>query len=153
MCLFIQCTVVEGYFPCSQNNKDLSWFCFSKVHKFQAINKSAPSCFSSTFQGSLSRSYSYAWWYVPALLLFVNYDSACRLFWCPVTYINKPSIDVLQCLTSMCLCRCKPGFYNLREVNPEGCQACFCFGHSLACFSSSHHVVANITSDFMEGKT
>uniref|UniRef100_H3D7F3 Laminin, gamma 3 n=1 Tax=Tetraodon nigroviridis TaxID=99883 RepID=H3D7F3_TETNG len=46
--------------------------------------------------------------------------------------------------------RCKPGFYNLREVNPEGCQACFCFGHSLACSSSSHHVIANITSDFGE---
>ncbi|XP_029692909.1 laminin subunit gamma-3 isoform X1 [Takifugu rubripes] len=46
--------------------------------------------------------------------------------------------------------RCKPGFYNLRGVNPEGCQACFCFGHSLACSSSSHHVVANITSDFLE---
>lgn len=53
----------------------------------------------------------------------------------------------------MCLCRCKPGFYNLGEANPEGCQACFCFGHSLACSSSSHHVVANISSDFMEGIT
>lgn len=64
---------------------------------------------------------------------------------------QEPSIDALQCLT--CLCRCKPGFYNLGEVNPEGCQACFCFGHSLACSSSSHHVVTNITSDFMEGIT
>lgn len=53
----------------------------------------------------------------------------------------------------MCPYRCKPGFYNLRGVNPEGCQACFCFGHSLACSSSSHHVVTNITSDFLEGKT
>lgn len=61
----------------------------------------------------------------------------------------------MRCLTSACVCpyRCKPGFYNLRGVNPEGCQACFCFGHSLACSSSSHHVVANITSDFLEGKS
>lgn len=68
---------------------------------------------------------------------------------------QKPSINALQCLTSTCmfLCRCKPGFYNLGKVNPDGCQACFCFGHSLACSSSSHHVVANVTSDFMEGVT
>ncbi|XP_057674386.1 laminin subunit gamma-3 [Corythoichthys intestinalis] len=46
--------------------------------------------------------------------------------------------------------RCKPGFFNLQENNPAGCQPCFCFGHSLACSSSNHYVAVNITSDFME---
>ncbi|XP_034047896.1 LOW QUALITY PROTEIN: laminin subunit gamma-3 [Thalassophryne amazonica] len=46
--------------------------------------------------------------------------------------------------------RCKPGFYNLQQVIPQGCQPCFCFGHSLACSSSSDHTAVNITSDFFE---
>ncbi|KAI4893038.1 hypothetical protein NFI96_020157, partial [Prochilodus magdalenae] len=46
--------------------------------------------------------------------------------------------------------RCKPGSFNLQVDNPDGCQTCFCFGHSLACSSSSHHVAFNITSDFLE---
>lgn len=48
--------------------------------------------------------------------------------------------------------RCKPGFFNLQENNPAGCQPCFCFGHSLACTSSARFLAVNITSDFMEGK-
>lgn len=53
----------------------------------------------------------------------------------------------------VCVCtyRCKPGFFNLQQVNPAGCQACFCFGHSLACSSSNHYAAVNITSDFIEG--
>lgn len=47
--------------------------------------------------------------------------------------------------------RCKPGFFNLQPVNPEGCQPCFCLGHSLACSSSNHFAAVAITSDFMEG--
>lgn len=47
--------------------------------------------------------------------------------------------------------RCKPGFFNLQPVNPEGCQPCFCLGHSLACSSSNHFAAVDITSDFMEG--
>ncbi|XP_077442006.1 laminin subunit gamma-3 isoform X1 [Vanacampus margaritifer] len=46
--------------------------------------------------------------------------------------------------------RCKPGFFNMQEINPAGCQPCFCFGHSLACTSSGRYVGVNITSDFME---
>lgn len=46
--------------------------------------------------------------------------------------------------------RCKPGFFNLQPVNPEGCQPCFCLGHSLACSSSNHFAAVGITSDFME---
>ncbi|TKS84714.1 Laminin subunit gamma-3 [Collichthys lucidus] len=34
--------------------------------------------------------------------------------------------------------------------NPEGCQPCFCHGHSLACSSSNHYAAVNITSDFIE---
>ena len=47
--------------------------------------------------------------------------------------------------------RCRPGFFNLQQENPAGCQPCFCFGHSLACSSSNHHAAVNITSDFLEG--
>ncbi|KAJ3598029.1 hypothetical protein NHX12_001543, partial [Muraenolepis orangiensis] len=35
--------------------------------------------------------------------------------------------------------RCKPGFFHLQQVSPAGCQACFCFGHSLACSASTQH--------------
>lgn len=47
--------------------------------------------------------------------------------------------------------RCKPGFFNKQQFNPEGCQPCFCLGHSLACSSSNHFAAFDITSDFMEG--
>ncbi|XP_006761995.1 PREDICTED: laminin subunit alpha-1 [Myotis davidii] len=33
--------------------------------------------------------------------------------------------------------RCRPGFYNLKERNPQGCSACFCFGVSDVCDSLS----------------
>uniref|UniRef100_A0A8D3AEZ2 Laminin, gamma 3 n=1 Tax=Scophthalmus maximus TaxID=52904 RepID=A0A8D3AEZ2_SCOMX len=56
----------------------------------------------------------------------------------------KPNVEGQSCD------RCKPGFFNLQQVNPAGCQPCFCFGHSLACFSSWHHAAVNITSDFIE---
>ncbi|XP_066103211.1 laminin subunit alpha-1 [Saccopteryx bilineata] len=46
-----------------------------------------------------------------------------------------------------CLCKkntegkncdsCKPGFYNLKERNPQGCSECFCFGVSDVCDSLS----------------
>lgn len=46
--------------------------------------------------------------------------------------------------------RCKPGFFNLQLDRPSGCQSCFCFGHSVACTSSSEHSAVNITSNFVE---
>ncbi|XP_076014828.1 laminin subunit gamma-3 isoform X2 [Genypterus blacodes] len=55
----------------------------------------------------------------------------------------KPNVEGQSCD------RCKPGFFNL-QPNPAGCQPCFCFGHSVACSSSTHYVAVNITSDFME---
>ncbi|CAJ1070265.1 laminin subunit gamma-3 isoform X1 [Xyrichtys novacula] len=70
------------------------------------------------------------------------------------------SVDVCSPLDGRCHCkmnvegmscdRCKPGFFNLQQVNQAGCQPCFCFGHSLACTSSSHYTAVNITSDFLE---
>ena len=33
--------------------------------------------------------------------------------------------------------RCKTGFYNLEERNPQGCSECFCFGVSDVCESLS----------------
>lgn len=31
--------------------------------------------------------------------------------------------------------QCMPGYYNLDEANPDGCQPCFCFGLSYECQS------------------
>ncbi|KAL4617434.1 laminin subunit gamma-3 [Arapaima gigas] len=45
--------------------------------------------------------------------------------------------------------RCKPGFFNLAANKPSGCEACFCFGHSVACSSASQYTAINITSEFM----
>lgn len=75
VCLFC---VAQGWFPCGQNNNVLCCdFAFwNGVHKFQAILKYFQ-LFFSKFHGSLSRPLSYAWWYVLALLLFINYASAC----------------------------------------------------------------------------
>ncbi|XP_042560585.1 LOW QUALITY PROTEIN: laminin subunit gamma-3-like [Clupea harengus] len=46
--------------------------------------------------------------------------------------------------------RCRPGTFNIQEEDPEGCQPCFCFGHSLVCSSSNQHTPINITSDFLD---
>ncbi|XP_067340922.1 laminin subunit gamma-3 [Channa argus] len=85
----------------------------------------------------------------------------------PSTIVCRPcechssgSVDHCSPLDGRCHCkrnvegqscdRCKPGFFNFQQVNPVGCQPCFCFGHSLACSSSSHAAAVNITSDFIE---
>ncbi|XP_028274254.1 laminin subunit gamma-3 [Parambassis ranga] len=80
----------------------------------------------------------------------------CRLCKCD----PSGSVDDCSPLDGYCFCkpnvegqscdRCKPGFFNLQQANPAGCQQCFCFGHSLACSSSSHYTAVNITSDFTE---
>ncbi|XP_035996258.1 laminin subunit gamma-3 [Fundulus heteroclitus] len=56
----------------------------------------------------------------------------------------KPNVEGQSCN------RCKPGFFNMQREHPAGCQSCFCFGHSLACYSSSHYGAIDITSDFIE---
>lgn len=81
--------------------------------------------------------------------------SGCRLCECN----QRGSVGVCAAEDGRCHCkpkveghscdRCKPGSFNLEQDNPDGCQMCFCFGHSLACLSSSQHVAFNITSDFL----
>uniref|UniRef100_A0A3B3X3W9 Laminin, gamma 3 n=1 Tax=Poecilia mexicana TaxID=48701 RepID=A0A3B3X3W9_9TELE len=56
----------------------------------------------------------------------------------------KPSVEGQSCN------RCKPGFFNMQREHPAGCQPCFCFGHSFACYSSNHYRATDITSDFVE---
>ncbi|KAM9441406.1 laminin subunit gamma-3 isoform 2-T2 [Clarias gariepinus] len=80
----------------------------------------------------------------------------CRLCECD----ERGSVGVCSAGDGRCYCkpnveghscdRCKPGSFNLQPGNAHGCQMCFCFGHSLACSSSNHHVQFNITSSFLE---
>ncbi|KAL2099883.1 hypothetical protein ACEWY4_004277 [Coilia grayii] len=56
----------------------------------------------------------------------------------------KPNVEGHNCD------RCRPGTFNLQEENPEGCQPCFCYGHSLSCQSSNQHTPVNITSEFLD---
>ncbi|DAA15893.1 TPA: laminin, alpha 1-like [Bos taurus] len=46
-------------------------------------------------------------------------------------------ISVLENVEGSHCDRCKPGFYNLEEKNPQGCSECFCFGVSDVCESLS----------------
>ncbi|KAJ3604809.1 hypothetical protein NHX12_026861, partial [Muraenolepis orangiensis] len=48
-------------------------------------------------------------------------------------------------------CQCKPNVEGQACDSPAGCQACFCFGHSLACSASTQHGAINITSHFHQG--
>ncbi|KAJ8339181.1 hypothetical protein SKAU_G00359670 [Synaphobranchus kaupii] len=73
-----------------------------------------------------------------------------------------PSGSVSSCspLDGQCPCkenveghtcdRCKPGSFNLASDSPAGCESCFCFGHSVACASSSRYSAISLTSDFVE---
>ncbi|TRY59547.1 hypothetical protein DNTS_012239 [Danionella cerebrum] len=73
---------------------------------------------------------------------------------------GKGSVGVCSAEDGRCYCkshvegyscnRCVPGSFNLQLENPEGCQNCFCFGHSTACSSSSQYMAINLTSDFLE---
>uniref|UniRef100_A0A3P9QE66 Laminin, gamma 3 n=1 Tax=Poecilia reticulata TaxID=8081 RepID=A0A3P9QE66_POERE len=56
----------------------------------------------------------------------------------------KPNVEGQSCN------RCKPGFFNMQREHPAGCQPCFCFGHSFACYSSNHYRATDITSGFIE---
>ncbi|XP_032425902.1 laminin subunit gamma-3 [Xiphophorus hellerii] len=56
----------------------------------------------------------------------------------------KPNVEGQSCN------RCKPGFFNMQREHPAGCQPCFCFGHSFACYSANHYRAIDITSDFIE---
>lgn len=45
--------------------------------------------------------------------------------------------------------RPKPGFFNLAEENVHGALACFCYGQTSQCNSSSEYFVHNITATFV----
>ncbi|KAF3849317.1 hypothetical protein F7725_015814, partial [Dissostichus mawsoni] len=76
----------------------------------------------------------------------------------PCDCASSGSVGVCSALGDDCHCkphvegqscdRCRPGFFNLQHVNTAGCQACFCFGHSLACSPSNHYtaVQSHLTS-------
>uniref|UniRef100_A0AAV2IRG7 Laminin subunit gamma-3-like n=1 Tax=Knipowitschia caucasica TaxID=637954 RepID=A0AAV2IRG7_KNICA len=80
----------------------------------------------------------------------------CRACGC----IESGSVGHCSAVDGLCSCktnvegqscdRCKPGYFDLQKTNPAGCQACFCYGHSSACSSSSHYRAFNITSDFLD---
>ena len=64
-------------------------------------------------------------------------------------------------VTGLCTCKdnvgtrdcsmCDPGSFNLQEINPSGCQPCFCSGFSVACSPSPGYAAANITTIFSGG--
>ena len=47
--------------------------------------------------------------------------------------------------------RCKPGYYALSAEDPQGCLACFCYGHSDTCSSSPGYSTRVIHSEFNSG--
>lgn len=49
--------------------------------------------------------------------------------------------------------RCKLGYFNLDENNPQGCTPCFCYQHSSVCDSADGFSVHAIKSDFSRGNT
>lgn len=76
---------------------------------------------------------------------------SCNQVWLKLLHVNDFFYARGCVCVRLCTCRCKPGFFNLQQINPAGCQPCFCYGHSLACSSSNHYAAVNITSDFVEG--
>ena len=47
--------------------------------------------------------------------------------------------------------RCRPGFYNLDSINPDGCTKCFCYGHASTCQSAPNYYYNPIRSSFSHG--
>jgi len=47
--------------------------------------------------------------------------------------------------------RCRPGFYNLDAINPDGCTKCFCYGHASTCQSAPNYYFNPIRSSFSQG--
>lgn len=47
--------------------------------------------------------------------------------------------------------RCRPGYFNLDPMNPDGCSKCFCYGHASTCHSAPNHFYNPIRSSFGQG--
>jgi laminin gamma 1 len=47
--------------------------------------------------------------------------------------------------------RCKAGYFGLTSEDPQGCLACFCYGHSSTCSSSPGYTTRVIHSEFDSG--
>ena len=47
--------------------------------------------------------------------------------------------------------RCRPGFFNLDQINPDGCTRCFCYGHASTCQSAPNYYYNPIRSAFAQG--
>ena len=41
---------------------------------------------------------------------------------------------------------CVVGSFNLQELNPDGCQKCFCYGHGAQCQSASGYSSKRLTA-------
>ncbi|CAF3482923.1 unnamed protein product [Rotaria sordida] len=73
------------------------------------------------------------------------------------------SLQPLQCnaKTGQCNCKtfaegqncdkCRPGFFNLDPMNPDGCTKCFCYGHASTCQSAPNYYYNPIKSSFTKG--
>ncbi|XP_077868376.1 laminin subunit alpha-1-like [Saccoglossus kowalevskii] len=48
--------------------------------------------------------------------------------------------------------QCKSQTYNLQALNPDGCQSCFCYTHSLDCTSAENYIPDVISSDFSNSR-
>lgn len=81
-----------------------------------------------------------------------NFLSACE---CSMTGSLTP---VCNQTTGQCFCKantqglkcdqCKPGTFSLASSNPDGCQSCYGFGHSISCTAASRFTSDTISSNF-----
>ena len=81
----------------------------------------------------------------------------CSLCNCSAAGSVKMSCDITN---GICECKrnvqgtkcddCNVNSFNLMSSNPDGCQDCFCYGHSTTCESAPGHIGNTIESDEYE---
>ena len=64
-------------------------------------------------------------------------------------------------VSGQCMCKenartrdcseCDPGTFNLRDINPSGCQPCFCSGLGVMCSPAPGYTGTNVSTDFSQG--